>query len=90
MARSTGPVLALGAITLGNNVILHGKDVAGQARVVVGTTILAAGLALIEHASEGLAVGLAWLALVSVLFVRITPGVPAPIESLATWLNEGK
>lgn len=87
MAASTGPVLAIGAITLANNVIVHSKPLADQAKVIVGTGITAVALGLLEQASPGLAVGLAWLALVTLLLTRIDPKVPAPLESIANWYN---
>lgn len=83
MARSTGPMLAVGAIALGNEVILNDKPI--NWRIPVATAVAAGMLALIERLSEGLAVGLSWLALMSILLVRIDPAVPAPIESFAKW-----
>lgn len=89
MARSTGPILAVGGITLFNSVIVHDKTMAENTRVIVGTGIAAASLALLEKLSPELAVGLAWLALVSILFVRVNPAVPSPVESFTKWY-EGK
>lgn len=87
MAQSTGPILAVGAITLFNDVIVHGRGIEQDLRVVVGTAIAAGGLALVERASPGLAVGLAWLTLIGVLFVRIDPKIPAPVEAFSSWYN---
>lgn len=87
MSASTGPILAAGGITLFNAVIINNQSVQTQAKVIVGTGIAAMGLALIEHASYGLAVGLAWLTLITTLFVRVTPNVPAPLESFTKWYN---
>lgn len=88
MARSTGPILATGGITLFNNVVVHNQSAQDNAHVVVGTLIAAGGLALLEHLSEPLAVGIAWIAFVSVLFVRINPNVPSPAESFVAWYNQ--
>jgi hypothetical protein len=85
MSRSTGPILATGAVALFNETILAGKPV--NWRIPVGTAVAAGGLALIERLSEELAVGVAWLALVTILFVRVTPGVKAPLENFADWWN---
>jgi hypothetical protein len=95
MARSTGPILAIGGITLANQVLLTKdppKDLQGiDWRVPVGTAVAAAGFALLEQLSEGLAVGLAWVALVTVLFVDLSPDkkTKAPTENLLDIL-EGK
>lgn len=81
MAASTGPALAIGAVTLFNNVILNGHSF--DWRIPVATGFVALGLAGLEHLSEPLAVGLAWLGLVAVIFTRVNPAVPAPAETLA-------
>jgi hypothetical protein len=86
--RTTGPVLAIGAITMANANLLHGKPI--DYRVPIATGIAAGAFALAEKAYEPLAVGLAWVALVAVLFVRLTPGVPSPVESLNSWWTQGK
>jgi hypothetical protein len=86
--RTTGPVLAIGGITLANASLLHGKPI--DFRIPIATGIAAGAFALAEKAYEPLAVGIAWVALVAVLFVRITPGVPSPIESLNSWWTQGK
>jgi hypothetical protein len=87
--RTTGPILAIGGITLGNAVLLHGKPI--DYRIPIATGIAAGAFALAEKAYEPLAVGLAWVALVAVLFVRMTPDVPSPIESLNSWwTHQGK
>lgn len=87
MAKSTGPALAIGAVTVFNGVVLNGQPL--DWRVPVATGFVAVGLAGLEHLSESLAVGIAWLALVAVLFTRVDPNTPAPMENLAT-LSKGK
>jgi hypothetical protein len=82
MARSTGPILAVGGITLLNQSLLAKDPQELDMRVVVGTAIAAGGLALLERLSEELAVGIAWVALVAVLFVRIDPKTGSPAENL--------
>ena len=84
MAKSTGPILAVGMITIANRSILNEKPI--DWRIPVATGVVVGGLALLEKASEGLAVGLAWLSLVTVLFVKIDRTVPAPAESLLKFL----
>jgi hypothetical protein len=88
MAQSTGPVLAMGAITLGNAVLLNGQPIQTQLRIPVGVGITAAALALVERVWPAGAVGLAWLALTAVLLVRVDPTQPAPLENLETWYRK--
>jgi hypothetical protein len=58
-------------------------------RVPIATGITAGMLALLERANRGLAVGIAWLALITLLFTRTDPKTKAPMESLLDWW-EGK
>lgn len=81
MARSTGPILAVGALTMANRSLLSPKQEPPDFRVVVGTVVAAAGLALVERLNEQIAVGIAYIALVTVLFVRVG-NQPAPSENL--------
>lgn len=83
-----GPVLAIGAITVGNATLLHGQPL--DMRVPIATGIAAGGFVLLERLNEQIAVGLAWVALVAVLLVRMDPRVPSPIESLNAWWTQGK
>lgn len=81
--RSTGPILAVGAVTIANQSIFHDEPL--DMRVPIATGIAAGIFALIEKAAPEIAVSLAWVALVSVLFVRLKPNVPSPTESFVTW-----
>lgn len=85
MARSTGPIIATGAITVVNRSILNDKPVDWQ--IILATAIAAGGLSLLEKGWEGVAVGLSWLVLITSLFARIDKTVPAPAESLLKMLN---
>jgi hypothetical protein len=89
MGASTGVVFAIGGITLFNDVIINRKPIEQDVRVIVGTAIAAAGLALLERVSPRLAVGVAWVGLVTVLFVRVDPNVPTPVESFSAWYDSG-
>ena len=83
MARSTGPILAVGGITLANKHLLAEKPAQEiDWRIVTGTAVAALGLALLEKISEGLAVGIAYVALLAVLFARLDPKAGAPAENL--------
>ena len=88
MARSTGIVLAVGGITMLNEVILH--DQPFNWKVPIATGIAAVMLAGLENLSPELAVGIAWVALVAVSLTRINPNVPAPAESLAAAISGKK
>lgn len=87
MAQSTGPLLVIGAVTIVNGTIVHGEPMDWRVPIATGLTI---GIfALGEKAwPEGVA-GLAWLALVTSLFVRLKPNVPSPAESMLEFW-EGK
>jgi hypothetical protein len=85
MSRTVGPVLAIGGITLGNQVLLHNRPV--DWRIPIATGISAGLFALLERLNEKAAVGLAWVALVTILLVRVDPKTPAPLESLAAWMK---
>jgi hypothetical protein len=85
MGASTGPMLAAGALVVGNAVIVNNRDPRTQARVVVATLIGAAGLSLLESALPRTATALSWLILVGVLLVPIDPVTPAPLESFQRW-----
>jgi hypothetical protein len=87
MAQSTGPILAVGGITFINGWVFNkqGPDF----KVLLGTAIAAGGLALLEHVSAPLASGIAWIALVTVLFTRFQ-GKPSPAENLLRVSGFGK
>jgi hypothetical protein len=79
MARTTGPILAIGGISFANKLIAKG-DV--DIRIPVGTGIAAIIFSLAERVSEPIAVGVAYIALVTVCLTRVDPKVPSPAETL--------
>lgn len=83
MARSTGPMLAVGGITMFNEMVVHGEPI--DWRIPVATGIAAGMLALVEQLSEGAAVGIAYTALITILLARVKPDIPSPVESLLDW-----
>lgn len=85
MAKSTGIILAVGGITLFNRSVLQGKEL--DMRIPIATGITAGGFALLERGNEKLMVGIAWIALVTVIFARVDPKVPSPTESLLKYWN---
>lgn len=88
MAASTGPVLAVGAITMANRSVFNGRPV--DWRVPIATLIAAGLFSLAEKAIGAAAVGIAWVALAAVILTRVDPGVPSPAESAVKWFNEGR
>lgn len=85
MARSTGPILAVGAITLGNKMILNQQPM--DWRIPIATGFAAGFFALLEKGWEEGAVGLAWLALVVTILIPIDRNTPSPIESLEKFVK---
>lgn len=86
MAASTGPILAVGALTLANRVIFNDKPM--DWRVPIGTAIAAVLFAGAERAVGDVAVKLAYVALITSVFARVDATVPAPAESALRWFNE--
>jgi hypothetical protein len=77
----------MGAITLVNASIVHDKPV--DWRIPIATGLTAGMLALVERGAPGIAVGLAWLALMTSFLVPVIPGVPTPAESLVHYWQSG-
>lgn len=94
MARSTGVMLAVGAITLSNEALFapvaSGGDIKADFnwRIVPATAVAAALLGGLEQISRKLAVGIAYIALITVLFARMG-NAPAPVENIARVLGYG-
>ncbi len=91
MAGSTGIVLAVGGITAANELIfapLEGQKIRFNWRLVPATAGLALALAGLEHLSRPFAVGLAWLALITVLFVPLG-NAPTPLDNIAKIMGTG-
>lgn len=86
MAESTGPILAVGAITVANRVIFN--DEAMDWKVPIGTAIAAVLFSGAERAIGRTAVYVAYVALVTVVFARVDPKVPSPAESALRWFEE--
>jgi branched-subunit amino acid ABC-type transport system permease component len=93
VARSTGPLLAAGAISIGNNVVVNHQPFTLWQPLAVGITAVVFGG--IEHipGAEPFVVGAAWIVLVAVLFVPMGKAAPGkrpatPVESFNNWLNK--
>lgn len=82
-SQTLGPVLAVGGITMANQVIFNDLEI--DWRVPVATGIAALTLRGAEAMWAPGARMLAWTALVAVCLTRVTPGIPSPIESALLW-----
>lgn len=95
MARSTGIVLAVGGISLANEAVFAPIASGGSVktdfnwRIIPATLVAAALLGGLEQVSPRLAVGLAYISLVTVLFARVG-NAPAPLETLGKALGYAK
>lgn len=95
MARSTGIVLATGAITAANELLFAPLAGTGKAwenfnwRIIPATGFLALALGGLERIAAPFAVGLAWLTLMSSLVVPIGHA-PTAVENVVTFLGYGK
>jgi len=88
MAHSTGPILAAGGITILDKLVKGTGStplsVNEFLKVGVATGIAAIGLAAFEHISEPLAVGVAWIVVITVV---LTSSV---VTDLVNITGEGK
>ena len=95
MAASTGIVLAVGGITLGNELLgaaLRGQQWSATSvnwRVIPATAGLALALAGLERIAPGFATGLAWLSLATVLIVPFGRQ-PTPVDNALKILGYAK
>lgn len=80
--RSTGPILAAGAITMANRVVFGAQPV--DWRVPIATGLAAGAFALAEHGWQEGAVAVAWLALFTTIILP-TGGLPSPAENALVW-----
>ncbi|MFF8495182.1 hypothetical protein ACF06O_30640 [Streptomyces albidoflavus] len=88
MSQTTGPIIAVGAITVVNQTVFHDEPM--DWRVPVATGLAAVGFSMAERAwPQGVKI-LAWTVLVTVLFSRTKSSVPSPVESALTWWNKGE
>jgi hypothetical protein len=92
VARSTGIILVVGGITFANEAVFapiaSGGNISSDWnwRIIPATLVAAALLAGLEQISPRFAVGLSYIALITVLFTRLGKA-PAPVESLAQALG---
>lgn len=80
--KSTGPILAIGAITLANMTVFNRMPL--DPRVPIATLVAAGLFGLAEKAYAPAAVGAAYVALATTVFVPVG-GAPAPVQSAQAW-----
>lgn len=96
MARTLGPILAIGGLALARDVLdeVNSGGATGLKqtnwRIVVGTGIAAMFFALAEKAWPEGAIALAWTALVASLFARLDPAKPSHIEVIQEWIAKAR
>lgn len=88
MSRTTGIILATGAVTVTNQTVFHGEKM--DWRVPIATGLAAIGFSLVERPAPELAVILAWTTFLTVMLTRTNPNVPSPVESALDWWKKGK
>jgi hypothetical protein len=88
MARTTGIILATGAVTVVNQTVFHDQPM--NWRVPLATGMAAVAIGLFERVWEDGAVILSWTGLVTVLLTRTNPNVPSPVESALAWWEQGE
>lgn len=82
MSETTGPILAIGGITLLNQSVIHNRPI--DWRIPVAAGVAAGGFSLLEKAAPQAARLAVYAALVTVLFTRIN-NLPSPTESFLAW-----
>ena len=88
MAASTGPILAIGAVTAVNRFVFNDQPV--DWRIPIATGLAALVFAGAESViGTQIPKGFAMIALVSITLSRIDPTVPSPAESALKWWNKG-
>lgn len=88
MSQTTGPILALGTITVVNRVVFNDQPM--DWRIPLATGLAAVGFSLAERAWPDGAQVIAWTALLSTLVTRLDPKVPSPVESAMSWWKQSK
>jgi xanthine/uracil permease len=85
MAESTGPILAVGGITMLNRSVFNDED--WDWRIPIATAISVGLFAALEKPFPKMTVALAWLAVAGVSLGRVDPKVPSPAESALEWFE---
>lgn len=86
MSETTGPILAIGAITMVNRSVFNDEE--WDWRIPIATGISVGLFAALEKPMPKVAIGLAWLAVIGVTLGRVDPAVPSPAESAMQWFDD--
>jgi len=86
MGASTGPILALGAITLVNRAVFNNQPMDWRIPIATGMAALVFSGAESVIGAD-IPKGIAMVALVAVVLTRVDPSVPSPAESALKWWN---
>ncbi|MES2211433.1 MAG: hypothetical protein V4515_14815 [Chloroflexota bacterium] len=87
MAASTGPILAIGAVTVANDVLFHRRSI--DWRVPIATCGAAILFGFLEKPLGPVAAALAWASLVTSLFVPAKGDKDPPITAAAKYFTQG-
>ena len=87
MAQSTGIILAAGGISFVNEWLLEKKS--PDFKIPLATCIAALMLSGAEHISQPIAVGVAWIALITVIFAPVG-STNSPVTNLLNTTGLGK
>lgn len=86
MAASTGPILAVGAITMANRYVFHEQPWDWKIPIATALSVVAfSGLEL--AVGPELPRGIALVALITVVLTRVDSTVPSPAETVLAWWN---
>jgi hypothetical protein len=80
MAHSTGVILAVGGISFGNEWLLNKQP--PNFKILLATGVAALMLGGLEHLSEPLATGIAWIALITVTLTDAGSKGNSPAQNL--------
>jgi len=87
MSKTTGVVLATGAVTVVNGTVFHDEPM--DWRIPIATGLAAIGFSLFERVWPKGSIILAWTAFATVLLTRTKSDVPGPVESALDWWEKG-
>lgn len=85
-SRTTGPILATGLATIANQSVFQNEPM--DWRVPIATAFAAVGFNMVERVWADGAMIFAWSTFITVMIVRVKPGVPSPVESAVAWWNK--
>jgi hypothetical protein len=88
MAASTGPILAVAGLTLFNDVVIENSSFTDELRVIAAAGIGVLIFDGIEKINPTLAVGLAYIALVTAIIAPIGKDKTSFASRASTWFSQ--